>query len=80
MSRSEVAMLLIQEGNSPKTQWPLVKDRTVIGRESDSDIQIDDRQVSRRHAEIALTPDGYYVLRDLGSKNGRFLNGQSVTD
>ncbi|MCB0169221.1 MAG: FHA domain-containing protein [Anaerolineae bacterium] len=79
MSRSEVAMLLIQEGNSPKTQWPLVKDRTVIGRESDSDIQIDDRQVSRRHAEIALTPDGYYVLRDLGSKNGTFLNGQPVS-
>lgn len=78
MSRREVAMLLIQEGNSPKTQWPLTKQKTIIGRESDSDIQIDDRQVSRQHAEIALTPDGYYVLRDLGSKNGTFLNGQPV--
>ncbi|MCB0213172.1 MAG: FHA domain-containing protein [Anaerolineae bacterium] len=78
MSRREVAMLLIQEGNSPKSQWPLTKDRTIIGRETDSDIQIDDRQVSRQHAEIVLMPDGYYVLRDLGSKNGTFLNGQPV--
>lgn len=78
MSKREVAMLLIQEGNSPKTQWPLTKHQNVIGRETDSDIQIDDRQVSRRHAEIALTPEGYYVVRDLGSKNGTFLNGQPV--
>lgn len=78
MSKREVAMLLIQEGNSPKSQWPLAKDQNVIGRDTDSDIQIDDRQVSRRHAEISLTPEGYYVLRDLGSKNGTFLNGQPV--
>lgn len=74
----EVAMLLVHEGNSPKTQWPLVKRTTVVGREADSDIQIDDRQVSRRHAEITQTVEGY-TLRDLGSKNGTFLNGEPVT-
>jgi predicted component of type VI protein secretion system len=74
----EVAMLLVQEGNSPKTQWPLVKSSVIIGRENSSDVQIDDRQVSRQHAEIAQTNQGY-TLRDLGSKNGTFLNGETVT-
>ena len=78
MPKKDVAMLLIHEGNSPKTQWPLTKEINIIGREPDSDIQIDDRQVSRQHAEIALTPRGY-TLRDLGSKNGTFLNGQAIS-
>jgi hypothetical protein len=79
MANQEVAMLLVQEGNSPKTQWPVTKPTMVIGRESDSDVQINDRQVSRRHAEITQTVEGY-TLRDLGSKNGTFLNGEPVWD
>lgn len=77
MANQEVAMLLVQEGNSPKTQWPLVEVKTVIGRETDSDVQINDRQVSRQHAEIARTLEGY-TIRDLNSKNGTFLNGEFV--
>ncbi len=77
MANQEVAMLLVQEGNSPKTQWPLVEAKTVIGREADSDVQINDRQVSRQHAEIARTLEGY-TIRDLNSKNGTFLNGELV--
>ncbi len=75
---NEVAMLLVHEGNSPQTQWPLIGSTMIIGRDHHSDIQIDDRQVSRRHAEIAHTPQGY-TLRDLGSKNGTFLNGEALT-
>lgn len=78
MSHQEVAMLLVQEGNSPKTQWPLAKRTMIVGREADSDIQIDDRQVSRRHAEITQTLEGY-TIRDLGSKNGTFLNGEAIS-
>jgi len=77
MSSREVAMLFVQEGSSPKTQWPLFKPSNIIGRESDSDIQISERQVSRQHAEISRTDDSY-IIRDLGSKNGTFLNGQPV--
>ena len=77
MANQEVAILLVQEGNSPKTQWPLVEAKTVIGREDDSDVQINDRQVSRQHAEIARTLEGY-TIRDLNSKNGTFLNGEPV--
>ncbi len=78
MSNQEAAMLLVQEGNSPKTQWPLIKRTMIIGRETDSDIQIDDRQVSRRHAQITQTVEGY-TIRDLGSKNGTFLNGEAIS-
>ena len=79
MINQEIAILLVQEGNSPKTQWPLAESTMIIGRDSDSDVQIDDRQVSRRHAEINRTPEGY-MLRDLGSKNGTYLNGERVSE
>jgi len=78
MANQEVAMLLVQEGNSPKTQWPLVEAKTIIGRDADSDVQINERQISRQHAEIARTIQGY-TIRDMGSKNGTFLNGEAVT-
>jgi len=78
MSSQEVAMIFVQEGNSPKSQWPLTKKPHIIGREADSDIQIDERQVSRQHAEIVYDRQGY-TLRDLGSKNGTFVNGQAIT-
>ncbi|HEX9924473.1 MAG TPA: FHA domain-containing protein [Anaerolineae bacterium] len=78
MSRRDVAMLLVQEGNSPKTQWPLAKSSIIIGREAESDVQIADRQVSRQHAEVTRTDQGF-MLRDLGSKNGTFLNGEPVS-
>jgi DNA-binding winged helix-turn-helix (wHTH) protein len=71
-------MLLVQEGNSPKTQWPLAKSSIIIGREAESDVQIADRQVSRQHAEVTRTDQGF-MLRDLGSKNGTFLNGEPVS-
>ncbi len=75
----ETAMLLVQEGNSPKTQWFLTEESTIIGRDTHSDVQVDDRQVSRRHAEIKRTPQGY-TIRDMGSKNGTFLNGEQIAD
>lgn len=78
MSNHEVALLLVQEGNSPKTQWPLHKESMIVGREEDCDIQVDERQISRQHAEILLTHQGY-VIRDMGSKNGTFVNGEAVS-
>ncbi len=45
-----------------------------IGRASDCTIPIKDRYLSRRHAEIVAT-DGAWVVKDLGSANGTYLNG-----
>jgi len=51
----------------------------VVGRAVTSDVPIYDPTISRRHAEIASTPNGVRV-RDLGSSNGTFLNGARVTE
>ena len=50
-----------------------------VGRAIASDLAIQDPTVSRRHAELELTGAGLRV-RDLGSTNGTFLNGQRVSD
>ncbi|HTV23469.1 MAG TPA: sigma 54-interacting transcriptional regulator [Polyangiaceae bacterium] len=49
-----------------------------IGRDPQCLVLIDGPGVSRQHAEIALEDDGF-VLRDLGSTNGTYLNAQSIT-
>lgn len=56
---------------------PLTKSRTVIGRGSDADITIADSGTSRKHVEI-LWDGERAMVRDLGSTNGSFLNGQKV--
>src|SRR6266550_7097124 len=48
-----------------------------IGRASDCSIPIKDRYLSRKHAEI-VAGDGHWVLKDLGSANGTYLNGSHV--
>lgn len=49
-----------------------------IGREPDCDIVINDRQVSRIHAQIKVTPNNQIVIADLESKNGTFINGEMI--
>lgn len=50
---------------------------TVIGRGSDCDIIVDDTNISRRHLELRLTPNGV-VVSDLGSTNGTFVEGHRI--
>ncbi len=50
-----------------------------IGTAADNDLVLTDRAVSRRHAEIRMTPEGL-LLRDLGSTNGTFINDVRITE
>jgi hypothetical protein len=50
-----------------------------IGRGDDMDIVIDNVSVSRRQARIQMTPTGEWVVEDLNSANGTFVNGQRLT-
>jgi FHA domain len=50
-----------------------------IGRGDDMDIVIDNVSVSRRQARIEMTAGGQWVVTDLNSANGTFVNGQRLT-
>jgi len=50
----------------------------VIGRQPGCEIQLDSNRISRRHAEIRRDDRGDLQIRDLGSTNGTFVNGQRI--
>ena len=56
---------------------PLDEERTMIGRDADNGIAIDEVYVSRHHALIARDERGYWLF-DMNSTNGTFVNGQRV--
>ena len=68
---------LLVHGADAVRRVPLDKEMVTIGRLSESDVMVDDKGVSRRHAQIR-TKDGRSMLTDLGSTNGTKLNGQQV--
>ncbi len=55
-----------------------VEPRNAIGRSEESDIFLVDPSVSRNHATLTIE-DGVITLRDLGSTNGTFVNGERIT-
>jgi predicted component of type VI protein secretion system len=63
--------------NSPTTH-EFVESKLTVGRLGDNDVQLDEGSVSSHHAEIEAGEAGA-ILRDLGSTNGTFLNGEQVS-
>ena len=59
-------------------QAPAPAPAETIGRESKNDIVIPDINVSRVHAEIRQDESGAWILTDLGSTNGTFVNGRQI--
>jgi pSer/pThr/pTyr-binding forkhead associated (FHA) protein len=58
--------------------YPVTRDQLTIGRSGASDIALNDPGVSRHHARLHRTPAGFEV-EDLGSTNGTWLRGESIT-
>jgi adenylate cyclase len=54
--------------------------RTTVGRHPANQLRLSDREVSKEHAVVELGPGGAYVVRDLGSSNGTFVNGRRVRE
>ena len=57
----------------------LKNDRYTVGRRSDNDLRIKETYISGYHAELVRGEDGNYLLADLGSSNGTFLNGRRIS-
>ncbi len=69
--------LIMRSGPTPGAAFTLEGDQLTIGRDSVNEIVINDAEISRRHARLTFQ-GGKYVLEDLGSTNGTFVNGQRL--
>lgn len=74
----ENPVLIAREGQLSGQRWTIENDSFLIGRGSDCDIVLPERQVSRHHVRI-LRERGRFLIEDLG-KNGTHLNGLRVDD
>ncbi|MCX8037893.1 MAG: FHA domain-containing protein [Candidatus Sumerlaeia bacterium] len=70
--------LVLTLGNNVISKYVFDKDIISIGRARDNDVVIDNRAVSRSHARIRREGE-QYVLTDLESANGVFVNGKRIT-
>ncbi len=71
------ALLIVQRGPNLGARFLLDAKRTVAGRHPSADIFLDDVTVSRKHAEF-VSSDGGFLVRDIGSLNGTYVNRQRI--
>jgi len=69
--------LIMRSGPTPGAAFNLEGDQITIGRDPTNTITINDAEISRRHARLTYQ-GGKYILEDLGSTNGTFVNGQRL--
>ena len=70
--------LTIRTGDERGRSVPVEREQFLIGRELGCDLTLHDSKMSRQHASIVRLQDGAVELRDLGSSNGTFVNGERV--
>jgi pSer/pThr/pTyr-binding forkhead associated (FHA) protein len=72
-------VLILRRGTQAGETFVLNAPVSVVGRNPESEIFLDDITVSRKHAEVRVTPDGYTV-RDCGSLNGTYVNRSRISE
>jgi hypothetical protein len=75
----EATILAIDSGSLAGQRFQLV-DHVRIGRSAECELYLDDKYVSSRrpHAELVHQPDGTWLLTDLGSTNGTYVDGVRI--
>ena len=73
------ARLIVRQGPYPNQEYELTQPTVVVGRGPNNDIVFADPEVSRQHAQFVQEGEDAYLLKDLGSTNGSFINGQRVS-
>src|SRR5581483_11201625 len=76
-ARVNGASLLVVQGLETGTRFELRETPVHLGRGAQNEFRILDTEVSRNHAEIVKTPEGF-VITDRNSSNGTFVNGQQI--
>jgi predicted component of type VI protein secretion system len=69
--------MTVRQGPVPGKVFDLVKDVATIGRDVNNDVVINDAEVSRNHGRLTEQSGGY-LIEDLASTNGTFVNGQRL--
>lgn len=72
-------LLVVLRGPNAGSRYLVDRDVTLVGRHPDSHVFLDDVTVSRRHAEIVRRGTELFI-RDLGSLNGTYVNGDRVEE
>jgi hypothetical protein len=75
---SSAFRLILRTGPSPGMVHNLEEEMVMIGRDVANTVVIPDSEISRQHARLTRSPAGY-VLEDLGSTNGTFVNGERIS-
>ena len=68
---------VMRSGPTPGVIYPLEGEQITIGRDASNGVAINDAEVSRKHSRLSFQ-GGKFVLEDLGSTNGTFVNGQRL--
>lgn len=74
-----VGLLVVRHGPNAGASYRLDAGEVTVGRHPDSDIFLDDITVSRRHVRIVRDGEGF-VLHDVGSLNGTYVNRERVDE
>lgn len=77
--RPGTALLVVLRGPNTGARFLLDDDEVSSGRHPDSDIFLDDVTVSRKHATFTRV-DGRFVVRDVGSLNGTYVNRERIDE
>lgn len=70
-------VLLLSTKEGPPIEYPLLQ-KCVLGRSSQCDLTIEDKQMSGKHGYFELSPKGQVFYTDLDSTNGSFLNNSTI--
>jgi len=76
---ANIRRLVPVEGSAANKELVLRSGRQTLGRAPRNDFVLNDAEVSKLHVELVVTGEKA-VLRDLGSSNGTFVNGESITE
>ncbi len=69
---------VMRSGPTPGKVFPVDGTEFTIGRDTSNGISINDAEISRKHAKMELRGSAY-VIQDLGSTNGTFVNGNRIS-